>query len=129
MAINAIANGVRSSMCDAFVDAIDTGTTDTGGDLLIYTAAFASLLAEPQFGNPAFGAASAGVATVNAVTDDSSANNTGTAAVCRFQDRDNTAVADGTVGTSGEDVNLNTLSITAGDIVSITGGNITMPAA
>lgn len=129
MAINNIANGVRSSMCDALVDAIDAGTTDAGGDLLIYTAAFGTLLAEPQFGNPAFGAASNGVATVNTVTDDSSANATGTAAVCRFQDRDNATVCEGTVSTAGADLNLNNTSITATDVVAITGGTITMPAS
>lgn len=128
MTINAIANSVRSGMCNFIVDALDVGTTDLGGDLLIFTAGQATLLAEPQFGAPAFGAAANGVATVNAVTSDANANNNGTAAECVFQDRDNAQVCDGTVGTSGEDVNLNTLSITVGDIVAITGGTFTMPA-
>lgn len=129
MAINAISNTVRSAMCDAFVDALDTGTTDAGGDILIYNAGYALLLAEPQFGNPAFGAASSGVATANAITDDSSANNAGTANVGRFQNRDNTAVADFTVGSGAGDLDLNTVSISAGDTVSITSATITMPAA
>ena len=32
MSINAIATAIRNSMCDAFVDAYDTGSTDAGGD-------------------------------------------------------------------------------------------------
>lgn len=129
MAINAISTAVRNAMCDAFVDAMDTGTTDTGGAPNIFNAAFALLLAEPLFGDPAFGPAAVGIATVNAVTDDPSANNSGTAAVCRFEDRDNATVADGSVSTSGADINLNTLTITGGDIVAITGGTVTMPAS
>jgi hypothetical protein len=129
MAINNIATGVRNAMADAFVDAIDTGTTDTGGDIAIFTAAFGTLLAEPEFGNPAFGAAASGVATANAISDDPSAANTGTAAVLRLRDRDNATVAEGTVSTAGADLNLNTVSITSGDIVAITAATITQPAS
>jgi len=116
-------------MCDALVDAIDTGSTDSGGDLLIYTTAFGTLLAEPQFGDPAFGSAASGVATANAITDDSAANNTGTAAVCRIQDRDNTQVVDGSVGSGSGDLDLNTTSITTNDIVAVTSATITQPAS
>lgn len=129
MAINNIATGVRNSMCDALVDAIDAGTTDAAGDFQIYTAAFGTLLAELAFSNPAFGAAATGTATANSITDDSSANATGTAAVCRIRDRDNATVFEGTVGTTGADLNLNTTSITSGDTVSISSMTVTMPAS
>lgn len=129
MAINNISTTVRNNMCDAFVDAIDVGTTDPTGDVRIYTAAFAAILAEMTFSNPAFGAASSGVATANAITDDTSADNSGTAAVGRFRDRNNATVAEFTVGTSSADLILNTVSITAGDRVSITSATITQPAS
>lgn len=129
MALNSITTTVRNAMCDALVDAIDTGSTDAGGDLLIYTAAFGTLLASLLFGDPAFGNAATGTATANIITDDSSADDTGTAAVLRIQDQDNTQVIDGSVGTSGQDLNLNTTSITSGDVVSVTSATITMPAS
>ena len=131
MAFNNIQTAPRNAQCDAFVDLIDGGTTDPGGDLQIHTAGFATLLAEPEFGNPAFGAAAVGVATANAITDESSAPATGTAAVLRIRDRDNAQLTDGSVGatSSGEDLELNTTSITTGDVVTITSATITAPAA
>lgn len=129
MALNNVATGVRNSQADALVDAIDAGSTDPNGDIQIHTSAFGTLLAELDFANPAFGAAASGVATANAIADDSDADATGAAAVLRIRDRDNGTVVEGTVGTSGEDLNLNTTSITAGDIVSITAATITAPAS
>lgn len=80
-----------------------------------------TLLAELRFGSTAFGAASGGVITANAITADSSADNTGTATFFRcFQSNGTTVVFDGTVGTSGCDLNLNSTSISAGLQVSIT---------
>lgn len=126
MAINAIATGVRNSMCDAFVDAIDAGAG--AGTLTVHTAAYASLLATLTFSDPAFGAAASGTATASAITS-GTAGNTGTAAVLRIADSNTTTVADGTVGTSGEDFNLNTTSITTNDSVSCSSCTITMPAS
>lgn len=124
MAINAIADSVRNSMCDAFVDAIDGG----GGSGLweVHSAAFAAELATMTFSYPAFGAAAAGVATASAITDDTNAT-AGTAAVMRVTTSTPTTLYQGTVGTSGADLNLNTLSIAGGDTVSITSATITMP--
>lgn len=129
MALNAISTARRNVMCDGLVDGIDVGTTDATGDFGIYTTAFGTLLALLLFSNPAFGGAVVGVATANAITDDSSADATGTAAVLRLRDRDNATVVDGSVGTSGQDLNLNTVSITAGDRVSCTAATITQPAS
>ena len=129
MAINAISTAVRNAMADAAVDAFDTGSTDAGGAFNGHTAAYAALLFENLCAAPAFGSASTGVATANAIGDDTSANNTGTAAVGRAQDRDNATVFDFAIGTSGSDLNLNTLSITSGDTVSITSATVTQPAA
>jgi hypothetical protein len=69
-------------------------------------------LADLRFGNPAFGAASNGVATANAITSDTDANATSTATWFRaFKSDGTTAVFDGSVAASGGDINLNTVSI------------------
>lgn len=129
MALSAIATSVRNAQADAIADALDVGTTDAAGAYNGYTAAFATLLFECALSNPAYGAAAAGVATANAISDDTSANNTGTVAVGRAQDRDNATVHDFSVGTSGQDLNLNTDAITSGDRVSISSATYTAPAS
>jgi hypothetical protein len=88
-----------------------------------------TLLAELTMGSPPFGAASSGTLTAASITQDSSANATGTASFFRIYKADGTTVvAQGTVGTSGADLNLNTTAIVSGAAVSvtslvITGGN------
>lgn len=129
MAINNLSTSARNAACDGVVDRVDVGSGDATGDTGIYTSAFGTLLALMLFSNPAFGAASSGTATASAITDDSSADATGTAAVGRVRDRDNATCWEYTVGTSGADLNLNTTSITAGDRVSITSFTVTMPAS
>lgn len=92
------------------------------------TAASGTLLAELRFNATAFGSAAAGVITANAITQDSSADNTGTAGYYRaLQSDGTTALWDGTVGTSGADLNLNSTSISAGVIVQITSLTVTLP--
>jgi hypothetical protein len=87
------------------------------------------LLAELTGNASAFAAAaSAGVLTANAITQDSSANNTGTAAWFRILTSGAVAKIDGTVGLSGTDMIINNTSIAAGQVVScssltITNGN------
>lgn len=129
MAINNIATTVRNSMANAFGDAMDVGATDPGGDFAGFTAAFATLLFECQASNPAWGAPAVGVKTANAISDDTSANASGTAAVGRLRDRDNATVAEFTIGTAGADLILNTTSITAGDRIGISSATVTMPAS
>ena len=80
-----------------------------------------NLLAELRWNATAFGAASNGVATANALTADSSADNTGTATWFRALESDGTTVVfDGSVGTSGANLNLNSVAISAGAAVSVT---------
>jgi hypothetical protein len=132
-----ISQAVAKAMCDTLVDAIDAGSPP--GTIAIRsgtrpattdTAVTGTLLATLTFSNPAFGAAttaSPSVATASAITSDSSADNTGTATWFRIFTGSGTAIADGNVGTSGEDLNLNTVSIVAGAVVSISAGTISMP--
>jgi len=87
-----------------------------------------TLLAELTFSDPAFGAAGSGIITASAITQDASANATGTATWFRVVDSSATFVMDGNVGTSGSDLNMTTTSIVATQPVScssfvITEGN------
>lgn len=70
-------------------------------------------------------AASGGVLTLNAITQDSSANATGTATWFRITTSGGTFVLDGSVGTTGSDLNLTTTSIVATQPVSVTSFTIT----
>lgn len=69
--------------------------------------------------------ASGGVLTLNAITQDSSANATGTATWFRITTSGGTFVIDGSVSTSGSDLNLTTTSIVATQPVSVTSFTIT----
>lgn len=89
-----------------------------------------TLLAELRFGSPAFGAPSNGAVAANAITSDSSANASGTAAWYRCLSSDGTTVVlDGTVGTSGANLNLNSVGISAGAQVDVTAFTYTVPRA
>jgi hypothetical protein len=77
------------------------------------------LLAELTLANPAFGASVNGVITANAITADSSANATGTAAWFRATKADGTAVIDGSVGTATANLILSSVNIVAGAPVSV----------
>ena len=83
-------------------------------------------LAELTCGTPFAGSASSGVLTLSAITADSSADATGTATWFRIVKSDGTTfVMDGSVGTSGSDLNLNTTSIVSGANVSISSATFT----
>ena len=86
----------------------------------------ATLLSTLGFAAGAFSAAAAGVKTANAITQDPSAVGTGTATFFRTFKSDNvTIIAQGTVGTAGEALNLGTTAINAGDIVQISSWAVT----
>jgi hypothetical protein len=71
-------------------------------------------------------AASGGVLTLNSITQDSSANASGTATWFRIVKSDGTTlVMDGNVGTSGSDLNLVTTTIVSTQPVSVTSAVIT----
>jgi len=125
MALNpSLSDTAANAACDAVVDLANTGY------IRIYTATQPAdadtsitdqtLLAELRFGATAFGDAVAGVATANPITADSTADDTGTAAWFRaLQSDGSTVLFDGSVGTSGCDLNLNSVAIQAGAEVSI----------
>lgn len=130
-----LTNAAASAAADAVVDLIDAGAG--AGTIKIYDGTIPAtadtaigaqvLLATLTFSDPAFGAASNGVATASAITSDSSADATGTATWARIASSTPTTVMDVTVGTSGEDINFNTNSFVAGATISITSLTYTQP--
>ncbi len=131
-----MANNLKYSTAlkNAQLDAI---TTQIGGSCLIRiydgaqpaspdTAIGAQVLLAELTGNATFApAASGGVLTANAITNDSSANATGTAAWFRILTSGASAKIDGTVGTSGTDMIINNTSIAITQVVSCSSLTIT----
>lgn len=126
----------RQAACDAIVDGVDAGAG--AGTLQIRTgsapdpdvAATGTLLATLTFSDPAFGAADTdGIATANSITQDSSADATGTAAHFRVLDSDSNLIWQGSVTATGGggDLELTTVSITSGQPVSVTSMTLQVP--
>jgi hypothetical protein len=117
----------RNAACNAVVDLMDSGTTL--GKLKIYTTGLGVLLVTNLFSNPAFGGASTGVATAAAIAN-GTAVATNTAAEAKMTNGADTDIITGlVVGAGSGDINLNSVSITSGDVVSITSMTVTMPAS
>ena len=138
-----ISNSAAIRMADSMDEEINVGGAVASIRILTTarpadpdTAETGTLLAELLMSAVAFGAAvdgdPGGELTAAAITDDSSADATGTAAYFRMRN-DNSGtpddVADGEIGTSGSDLNLNTVAITISATVSITSMVMTMPEA
>ena len=87
-----------------------------------------TLLAELPLSATFAPAPSGGVLTANAITNDSSANATGTATWGTLTTSGGTRVIDFSIGTSGQDLNLNTVSIVSGAVVSVSSLTITAAA-
>jgi len=140
-----ISNAPAILMCNALVDALDLGTADPTGTIIIYSGTAPALcddalsgntvLAELELSNPAFGGAvdvtPGARATANAIASDPVANATGTASFFRAFDRDNIARFQGNVTATGGGgmLEVNTVSFVAGATVQITALTVTMPEA
>lgn len=132
-----IPTAVRNAVTDVVVDRVDTGTTNAEGSLRIYEgsqpasandSASGTLLAEVELENPAFSASSTGVATLLGTPLSTVGLAAGTAGWFRIVDRNEATVVDGSAGTSGTELILNTATISINVAVQITAGTITMPA-
>lgn len=116
---------VRTARMQAVADLAD------GGKLEIFTAAYATLLAEFTLHSDLSGDAVGDVWTIKFTGDVGSltdaANNTGTAAVARIRNAGDTVtlINNLTVGAGSGDVNLDSTSITSGQNVTINSATIT----
>lgn len=115
---------VKTARMTAVRDAIDAGVG--AGTLEIGTAGMAAVLATIQLVEPC-GTIAGTVLTLDFDPDISAvAAAGGTAAAAQIKDGGGVAVITGlTVGTSGTDIILDSVSITAGQTVTITAGTIT----
>jgi hypothetical protein len=123
---NAIADAV-ATRCNGGTLKVYDGTQPATADTAIDTQ---TLLATCTFGSPAFAAAADGVATANAITQDASADATGTAAWFRVLTSAAAVVMDGSVGVGALfDCNVVSTSVTSGDPFPIASMTITAPEA
>ena len=125
-----VTTAAANAAADAVVDLLDAG--NEAAQLRIYdgtppanaNASLSSnnLLAALTMSDPAFGAASSGVATASAITSDTTADATGTASFFRLGSMNSgtfTPVIQGNVGTSSADLILSSVSITVGGTVAV----------
>ena len=126
----------RNSMLNAIRDALDAGAG--AATIKIYSGTQPAnadtalsgntLLATLTATDPSAPNASSGTLTFSTITEDSSADATGTATFARVADSTGATVFDCDVGTSGATINLNTTSIVAGGPVRITSFTVSIPA-
>ena len=116
---------------NAFTALLNSGTLQiyTGSQPALNGSLTGTLLATLTFSATAFPTATASAGTVtataNAITSGIAAN-TGTAGYFALVSSGSSTVATGSVGTSGADLNLSTLSINAGQTVSCSSFLVTM---
>lgn len=117
-----LTTAAKNARLDAFTALINAGSGTATGILEIWTSGTTTLLGTLTFSNPAFPAASSGSATASAITQDSSADATGTAAIFLVKNRSGTEVFRGTITATGGggDLQLNTVSIVSGGPIQVT---------
>lgn len=123
-AVNAEADALARLLDAGFIK-LYTGTQPATADTALSGNTLLGTLGVNATSAPA---ASAGVLTFNAVSSDTTADNTGTATFYRALKSDATSVVmDGSVGTSGADMNINAVAIVAGAQIDITSWTHTVP--
>ena len=120
-------NAVKTARMTAVRDLIDAGAG--AGVLQIGTTGMATILAEITLNDPS-GTIASGVLTLSGFPkSDTSANASGTAAAARIRDSNSVDIVTGlTVGLTGSDINLDSVSITAGQTVTINSAVLTHAA-
>lgn len=116
----------KNARLDAVIGLIDGGAGSPNyGYIEIGTTGMATVLATIVLANPC-GSSAAGVLTFTMPQSDTAADDTGTAAAARIRDSAGTDVITGlTVGTGSEDIVLDSVSITAGQTVTLSSATIT----
>ena len=118
---------LRDDLANQIDASINAGSTDLNGDLKFETSGDVEV-ATIQFQDPAFGASSTGVITLNGVPLEDTNATGGTVAQFSIFDRDNVKQFEGVVAVSGQDLDLTSLSVGATDTVELTSFTITVPA-
>ncbi|HUY68591.1 MAG TPA: hypothetical protein VMV79_04755 [Alphaproteobacteria bacterium] len=120
------ANALVGAFTDDALLKIYDGTQPATPETAITTQ---NLLATVTLASPAFGAAADGVISANAIANVTVAAS-GTAAWFRlFKSDGSTAIMDGSVGTSGCDLNLDSTALAAGATFAVTSFTFTVPSA
>lgn len=123
-AITALVNGGGTGHLYIRTGAQPTKTTDADSGTLLATLTMSAT---------AFGASTSATsdglatATANAITSDTNAAASGTAAHFRIKSGGATVILQGNVSTSAADLNFNTTTITAGDTIAVTSLKATLP--
>lgn len=109
---------MRNALADLVVDQLDLSSPP--GKIIMQTGASATV-ATLTFANPAFGAAATGTATANAIVSDTNAVG-GTIAKAEFRQGGGTAIVlcSVTATGGGGDIQLSSVTVSAGQTVSIT---------
>jgi hypothetical protein len=123
-----------SAIADAVAARCDGGTVKVYDGAQAATADTAigaqTLLATCTFANPAFSAAAAGVATAHAITQDASADASGTAAWFRVLALGGATVLDGSVGVGASfDLQVVSTTVVAGAAFPVASMLITAPVS
>jgi len=118
---------LRDDIANEIDNSINVGTMQSGGKLVIETSGDAEISLH-RFANPAFGASATGTITMETPPKDDTSAMAGTAAQFSIFDRDDQKQLEGVVAVSGSDLDLSSLSVGAGDTVSLTAFTITVPA-
>jgi hypothetical protein len=118
------ANNGRATAYNSGTMRCYTGSAPANAD----AALTGTLLATLTFGATAFGASASRVLTANAITQDSSADNTGTIGyVACVASNGTTVISLHTVGVGTGEAQFNTLSVSTGQPVACTAFTITQP--
>jgi hypothetical protein len=121
---NAAVDGITAQIGASGKLRIYDGTQPTDADTALGAQ---NVLAELALSADAFGDSASGTATANAITSDSSADATGTATWGSFLTSANVRKIDFSVGTSGANLNLNSVAIQSGATVAISAFTFTIP--
>jgi hypothetical protein len=125
-----LANATRSAAADAAVDLLNSGTIQIRSATQptnVADAAAGNLLGTLTFGGTAFGAASNGVATANAIASDTNADNSGTAQYARILTSGAAIHSDCTCGMGSGDIDFDNNVIVAGGTIAISSMTWTQP--
>ena len=129
-----LSTAARNAAADGIVDLLDAGAG--AGTIKIYTGSqptnvsdtpAGTLLGTLTFSDPAFGAASSGVATASAITSDTTADASGTAGCALMEDSNGNNIFDCTCGQGSGDISFDNNVIVAGGTIAISSMTVTQP--